>query len=275
MTQVIVFYPDGWDKINIEAEFVPYSEIIMYRTFYPLLQKIDNTYLLVFDECMRVKNRSDLTYNCAHHYCNQTKHILVFEFFPFIDEPKDYMILLDLVDPNRYKGKNFSVKLLEEQPVSVIGHSYEFSCLDCLLDKGSARKYQAAKSKLFDNLGNRDPDTIPNALQLFVGRWKPIEPGKLYVARNLRKGKPNVYTFRAFAPSVRYRLIDLPMRQLVFNDFVKKSGCASLEFVHTHLNIDNYFYDRYRVWFKEVEKFNAEASLYEKKRLDSGAGAHQ
>src|SRR5690625_2453550 len=82
--------PDG-----VEREEIQYKYIIEYPFFYRLVEEIDNDCLLVFDELLRTQNRSDLTYNCAHHYANQTEHKIVFERFPFIERPVDFMILLD------------------------------------------------------------------------------------------------------------------------------------------------------------------------------------
>ena len=65
---------------------------------------MDASYLLIINECLRTRKRSDLTYNCLHHYLNQTPHRLIFEYFPFVSDPNDFMILLDKEFPGNTRG---------------------------------------------------------------------------------------------------------------------------------------------------------------------------
>lgn len=269
LKNVIIFHPDGWSTLSIDgAEYVPYSEIIMYRIFYPLLQKIDNSYLLVFDECLRTKNRNDLTYNCAHHYGNQTKHIIVFEYFPFIDDIEDFMILLDLDKPNRYKGQKFADYMLQETTVNVMNNDIAIFKAEAVPTGKQLTAYEKKKQELFEGLGMKDPDTIPNALQLFVSKYKNIEPDKVYIARNQRYKQSNVVSFTQDVriADVLYA-IDLPLSQKVFNDFVKKSGVKSIGFCHSGLKVDEYFYNRYKKWEREVQEFNAKAGIHTQERI--------
>ena len=270
---IILFYPDEWPTLEIEAEKVPFSEVIMYRTFYPLLEKIDNSYLLVFDECMRLKKRNDLSYNCIHHYCNQTQHKLVFEYLPFIDEPDDYMILMDFIDAARYKGKHFTEELFDEVPVSVVEKT--FSLTSVMSDPpGDVVKYAEKKKELFENLGNKSPDTVPNALQLFAGQYKAIMPNEKYIARNKRYKAGNVSVMKDDILGDGWTFVDLPLRQKIFNDILVRSGMHDIKFLHSGLPIDDYFFSRYSKWIEEVQKFNAQASIYERKRICGGAGTH-
>ena len=262
---VIVFHQDGWETMPLDAEFIPFSETIMYRTFYPLLQRIDDSYLLVWDECMRVTKRQDLHYNCIHHYCNQTTHKLAFEMFPFIDEYDDYMILLDFVDKGRYRHRRFCVDLLAEVPVSVQQRDYSLTRDNAILPPGAQEQYQREKTKLFANLGRKDPDTIPNALQIFAGKFKRINPEKRYLARSRRYKNSNVATFTDGIEAVDgagWTFLDLPLRQKVFNDLLTCSGLQHIEFLHSGLKVDDYFFNRYVDWFEKVRKFNAEAGLH-------------
>ena len=268
---VIVFYPDGWPTLELDAEKIPFSEVIMYRTFYPLIEKLKtaNSYLLVFDECMRLKKRNDLSYNCIHHYCNQVDHKLVFEYLPFIDEPDDYMILMDFIDAARYRGKHFTEDLFDEVPVSVVEKT--FSLVSVMSDPpGDAAKYEEKKKELFNNLGNKNPDTVPNALQLFAGQYKVIMPNGKYIARNKRYKASNVSVMKDDIQGDGWTFVDLPLRQKIFNDILVRSGMHDMKFLHSGLPIDDYFFNRYSEWIKEVQKFNAQASVHERKRIGSG-----
>lgn len=91
-----------------------WAESIMYRVFYPLLGRIDNSYLIIYNEFMRNKNRSSLEYNCVAKYSTQTEHRLVFEYFPIIDEIEDFMILADLDSGQAYKGRISTNRLLTD-----------------------------------------------------------------------------------------------------------------------------------------------------------------
>ena len=51
------------------------------------------------------------------------------------------------------------------------------------------------KNELFDNLGNKDPDTIPRNLQLLAGDFKKKSNWTKYVARNKRFKLDNVFTY--------------------------------------------------------------------------------
>ena len=257
---VIIFYPDKWEHLEVHAEYTPYSEIIMYRTYYPYLQKIDNSYLIVYDECMRDKNRKCLTYNCAHKYNNQTEHVLVFEAFPFIDDAQDFMILADMVDYVRMHGRKFDVSVLDDIPTVCRYGDYVFSSTPVEAD---SEAYEKKKTELFDNLGKKDPDTIPNALEIFVGKWKKPEFDKEYVARNSRYKGDNVSTYAQHKSRKEVCLIDLPLRTRDFTDWLKLSGCQKMTFLHTGLPVDNFFYNKYQKWFEEVKNFVEAAGLHE------------
>lgn len=261
---VLVIHPDGRRNLTIDgAEYVPFSETIMYRTFYPLLQRIDASWLLVMDECLRVKKRQDLHYNCIHHYAGQTPHKLVFETLPFIDEPDDYMILMDFVDKAKFRGRRFDESCFAEVPAAVNAPRYAITRIDCPTPPTARGRYEAEKQKLFAGLGDRDPDTIPNALQLFAGKFKSPLPGRWYVARNRRYKAANVVTFNDDLPEGCGEpvFIDLPLRQKPFNDFLARNKVNTFAFLHTGLKVDDYFFNRYSTWCDDVNRFNAQAGL--------------
>jgi hypothetical protein len=106
-------------KTDREIEYIEYADIEMYKFFYRLLEEINETSLIVMDECMRTQNRSELIYNCAHHYLNQTPHHIIFEFLPIIETKDDFMILLDFDNPGKYKGKSFDYNCLQTEDVRV------------------------------------------------------------------------------------------------------------------------------------------------------------
>ena len=254
---------------DISVEYIEYTEIIEYATFYPLLEKIDDSSLLVFNECMRTQNRSDLTYNCAHHYCNQTGHKIVFEHFPFIEDSSDFMILLDFINKGQYKGKAFSDEFLADEDVAARRHNITLTVIDIETAGdlfGQSRIYQEYEKKkkyLFDNLGMSDPDTIPRNLHVFVGNFKEgsINPHLTYIARNSRFKLPNIITYKD-AIKGEYIVIDFPHRRLDFNDFLKVSGILDVKFISSEMKVDLYYISEMEKWIERLGEFYAKTAVY-------------
>jgi len=269
--KIIVFYPEDFllevESIilekGIEIKFVEYKDIIMYKVFYPLLEIIDKDTLLIFNECMRTQNRSELTYNCAHHYCNQTPHKIVFEYFPFIEDKQDFMILLDLINKGKYKGKSFDYIFLQEEDIKVKPISFYIQTINVPITEKDKMNYERQKCQLFDNLEMKDPDTIPRQLHVWAGNLKKkcIEPHKLYVARNKRFNLSNVVTYKEVERK-NYTIIDFPHRRIDFNDFLKKTGMTKIEFLNTELKIDLYYLNELKAWTERLVEFYDKANIY-------------
>jgi len=250
--------------VGIPVEYYLYEDIIMYKYFYRLLEVIDSRSLLVFNECLRTQNRSDLTYNCAHHYCNQTSHKIVFETFPFIEGMDDFMILLDFLDKGKYKGKSFDWSFLHDEDVRAKPQRIIAESIDVGHTAKALQEYEKKKAQLFDSIGNSDPDTIPRNLHVFVGKFKAahILPGIEYVARNDRFKLPNVTTYK-HVERRDYIIIDFPHRRLDFNDFLKTTGIRHVQFLNTGLKVDQYYFRELQHWIGRLEEFYAQASLCE------------
>lgn len=250
---------------SVTLEQYGYDDIIMYKTFYPLLSKIDPDTLLVFSECLRTQKRSDLTYNCAHHYCNQTPHKIVFEHFPFIESKDDFMILLDLINKGKYKGKGFDYLHLQHEDIKAKPHRIKIIPVPVETTTDDLRRYEAKRESLFSSLGEKEPDTIPRALQLLAGDLKKraVRPDKLYVARNHRLGLPNVVAYSDVTGRGEYAVIDTHWRRLNFLDFIKTTGMTRIEYLCTTLPIDNYILTDLTEWKARCDAFYAQASLYQ------------
>jgi len=76
-------------------EIVEWADIIEYRFYYRLLREIDQSTLIVINECLRTQNRHELAYNCIPLFLQQTGHQVVFQYLPLIESPEDFMILFD------------------------------------------------------------------------------------------------------------------------------------------------------------------------------------
>jgi hypothetical protein len=251
-------------KTDKQIEYIEYADIEMYKYFYRLLEEIDKNSLIIINECMRTQNRSELIYNCAHHYLNQTPHRIIFEFFPIIDTKDDFMILLDFENKGKYKGKSFDYIYLQTEDVKIKPFRINFKPIYVDINEKDKQKYEEKKKQLFENLGQKDPDTIPRALQLFAGVLKrpAIEQDKLYVARNKRFKLDNVLAYPDVKKQGDYIVIDMHYRRLNFNDFLKISQCRNIKYLSTLLSIDNYITDDFMKWKARLDAIYAKANLY-------------
>lgn len=265
ISSIYVFYPDKFplDVEGVNVVKIRYADIIMYKTFYHLLEVINGASLLVFNECMRTQNRNDLTYNCAHHYCNQTSHKLVFEYLPFIEQPEDFMILLNFLDKGKYKGKSFDFSLLSKEKNQIKPIHFTLQTIAAYISPSEAKGYVAKKMELFKNLGKADPDTIPRQLHVFAGNFKKkaINPTERYVARNKRFGLDNITVYCDAQANQDYIIVDFPHRRIDFNDFLKHTRMKNIRFLNTGLKVDLYYYDELKRWIDRLEEFYAKASI--------------
>ena len=249
---------------DVPIRQIEYDEVIMYRTFYPLLEEINQDYLLVVNEFMRTRNRNDLTYNCLRHYLNQCGHTIVFEYFPFIETVDDFMILLDFDTKSKHKGFGFQSSYLDEEDILCRRHNFLLDVALVPLPAEAHEQYEKKKETLFDGLGSKDPDTVPRQLHIFCGKWKRpmIEPGHEYVARNARFSRPNVTTFPNAQYGHRYLMLDFPHRRMDMNDFLRRTGQEKLSFLSTGLSVDEYYTNAFEDWRQRLEAFYAQAGIY-------------
>lgn len=251
-------------ETELPIEYYEYKDIIEYKPFYHLLEVIDDKTLLVFNECMRTQKRSDLTYNCAHHYCNQTPHKIIFEHFPIIESKNDFMILLDLQNKSRYKGKGFDYAMLHEEDIQMKAHRSTLITIPVETTGQDRQRYEKKRDQLFDNLGEKDPDTIPRTLQLLAGdiKKKWINPADHYVARNQRFKMDNVKSYTEITNKGNYAIIDMHYRRLSMNDFLKITGMTSIRYLATTLPIDNVIINEFSEWKARLDAIYAQASIY-------------
>lgn len=251
-------------KTDCDIEYIEYADIEMYKFFYRLLEEISNDSLIIMDGCMRTQNRSELIYNCAHHYLNQTPHKIIFEHFPIIDTKDDFMILLDFENKGKYKGKSFDYIYLQQEDIRIQPHKVRMNLIPVEVSEKDKTKYESKKESLFDGLGSKDPDTIPRTLQLFAGDLKKnaIQSDKLYVSRNKRFKLENVFSYDDITGRGEYVIIDTHYRRLNMNDFLKTTGMTSIKYLCTTLSIDNIIINEFSEWKARVDAIYAQSSIY-------------
>lgn len=263
ITRVVVLSPEKFDIApGVDARHVDWPEIIMYRTFYPLLQEIDARTLVVVNECLRTQNRHDLTYNCIRHYLNQAGHALVFQWLPIIDSIEDFMILFDFDTSSRWKRERFDEGLLAECGLSVTLRTPMLAPVTVPVDDKTRALYQHQKTKLFAELGNKDPHTIPRNLYLISGKAKlpHIQPFAWHVGRNTRFKLDQIQTYKEPTyPHAPYTVFEFPHNFIDFSDFLALAQMERAEALVADLAVDRWYFERYTNWTQRVD--DAYASL--------------
>lgn len=258
-------------SLPCETETLGYDDAILYKYFYRLLEEINGDYLIVVNECLQDTNRNCLTYNCMHHYLNQTPHRVVFNFFPFINDAVDFMVLADKAEPGKYKAykrqgntRGYDPEVLDELDVQCVRHMPGLTVKTVELPADAHDAYECEKAALFDGIGNKDPNTIPRTLHLWCGRYKKeaLLAEETYWARNARFNRPNVKSMTRPEPCEYARLVDCPSSHKALADFLRVTGATHIEFLSTGLGADNVYAADLQDWLGKLGEFYAQASLY-------------
>ena len=283
---ILYFSPTGMQVLDLDWTGVR----VMRKTFFEAMcfkhateigETVNDRWLIIYDECMRVKKRKDITYNSFHRYGHMVKYQIVFETFPMIDSPDDFLLLVDLAYPDRYVQSKFTPDLLKLPSVDIKPRRITIESVPVPIDEDSSAEYAAERDSLFDGLGRRDPQTVPNSLEIWVGKYKKpyIESDGVYIARNSRYKKPNVKKYtdynvydnesyntmsyethakneyvREFDTADVVTAVDLPVRHKDFVNMVKFSGAKTVRFLNTGLSIDRALLNEYQEIFNTMNE---------------------
>ena len=240
-------------RVDVPSKWIDWPEIIMYRTFYPLLQEIDARTLVVVNECLRVQDRYDLTYNCIRHYLNQAGHVLVFQWLPCIDTMQDFMALFDFATGSRWKRVGWDIDPPEPVGLSIVERTPTFEVVSVPTSAMLHAQYQAERDKLFAALGAKDPHTLPRNL-LMVGskaRAAHAPPMATLLGRNTKTGA-QPYKAEAY-PSAPYTLLELPHAFGDMADVSSLSGQTHFPVLACDLRADRWYIERYTQWAQRIQ----------------------
>lgn len=162
------------DDLDIDfenKETVKFSDTIMYKYFYRLLQEINKKSLIILNECLKKQNRYDLTYNCIRRYVLQTDHRLIFNYYPIIKNQEDFMTLYDMLQNNPFLKEPYKY-ISKFENVEVGKVVFEVHKTDIVLPSECETQYEEEKEKLINSV-NKDPDIIPRGLLRFSEKKKP------------------------------------------------------------------------------------------------------
>lgn len=253
--KVYIFSPEKFSMlIEQNSENITYAQIIKYKYYYRLIKDIGVNDLIVINECLRTQNRSDLTYNCLRQYLLQTKHQIVFQYLPQIDTFDDFMILLDFDTRTKFKMQSFDSAMLEGIDIDVNCVDIGFNAIDVVTSDKIKAQYEKKKRQMFDNIGMKDPHTIPRNLYLIGGKSKleKVQSDKLYVGRNKRFKLDNIATFKD-APKEKRTIFEFEHNFINVSDYMYQSQSPNLDVLKTDLKVDDWYFERYTDWSKRIK----------------------
>lgn len=241
-------------RLNVDVDYVDYEHAIDYPIFYKLLHELDDTHLIILNECLRTQNRYDLTYNCIRHFLRQTKHKLIFNQLPQIDSKDDFMILFDFDSNSQWKRNKFDIELIKENSIIAVNTpEIKFTAIDVYTQSSTQHKYYSEKKKLFSEIGLKDPDTIPRNLYLIGGKDKLFMNNCLCVSRNKRLNSNNVVTYDGYQKG-SVTVLEFPHRFIGFSDFMRKSWQFEYNVLVADLPVDHWYFNRYTEWGKRINE---------------------
>jgi len=167
------------------AEFIKFSDVIMYKFFYRLLQEISRNTLVILNECLQKTNRHDLAYNCIRRYVLQTSHRIIFNYYPIKQAEEDFMILWDMAQPNPFLKDSYRyISKFNDVQCGKIELDLNINHID--VDEKFVNEYAKEKIKIIDSV-NKDPDVIPRRLLKFVEKYKNKKQGGLDSLSQIKK----------------------------------------------------------------------------------------
>lgn len=114
--------------------------------------------------------------------------------------------------------------------------------------------YQKEKRKLIDNIGLRDPHTIPRNLYLVTGKAKAraIDSQKRYLGRNARLKIQNLVTYREAVYTGEHIVFEFCHNHIEFADFLTSSRQREISVLVATEKVDRWYFDRYTAWAERI-----------------------
>lgn len=247
-------------NIPLPHEYIEYHQTIMYKNYYRLLQWIDKYTLIITDNILVTQNRYQLDYNCINNFINQTPQRLVFNYLPFIEDKDDFMILLDFYNKNLYKGEPFRWDYFKDVNLHIKPVHLDFNFIDIPMTEKDVETYEKKKNELFEDIGLRDPDTIPRNLAILAGdlRKAKVDRDGKYTVRNARCKNLNTTLYKQDELNT---IFDFPTKRTEFIDLLTLSKKTTVDVVTSELSIDKYYKNDYLAWRDRMEEFYDKANI--------------
>jgi len=245
---------------------VEHAKVFWYRVYYDLQQRIDPSVLVVLNECMRVQDRYDLSYNCIRRYLLQTPHCLVFQYLPMIDTVEDFGVLFDFVTESRWKHeRTLTRELLREASLHHTPTPVSFRFHHITTDAAVHAAYAKERAALFDMVRGdpeKDPHQIPRNLLLVTGKAKlaHVDPARSYIGRNNRFRLPNLATYRDVRDEVHRTVLELPHNFLDMTDFLAITRQSTVDVLVADTKAERWYQERFEGWARRLA--DAQAALH-------------
>lgn len=131
-------------------EFIKYSDLIMYKYYYRLLQEVNSNTLVIINECLRSSNRYDLTFNCIRRYLSNKPHRLIFNYLPMKDQACDFATLHDFNRDNPFLKDKYEW-ITDFSDVVVGKVEIDIQVTNIEVDEEYCRLYEEEKEKVFNS----------------------------------------------------------------------------------------------------------------------------
>ena len=147
----------------------------------------------------------------------------------------------------------FSQDAIKGLDIAGVDNTPGFNAINVEVDAKLLKEYERTKQKLIDEIGIRDPHTIPRNLYLMSGKAKlgSVEVGGLYIGRNNRFKLPNFGTFRDEEFS-KATVFELCHNFINFADFLVLSGQRQSDVLVADTKVDRWYFDRYVKWAERI-----------------------
>ena len=133
-----------------------------YQVMYYYLQNITENSLLILNEVLTTKNRYCLDYACIRHFCQNKPKILIFNYYPIIDNPEDFMILNDFNSENPFKKEQYKY-ITKFKDIVLNEVKFEVEPVKIELNEQEIKEYKSLKEKIFREI-KKDPGILPRRL---------------------------------------------------------------------------------------------------------------
>lgn len=243
-------------EIEIDKQYVELHQVKQHEKHYELLQYVNKYTLIVLDNLLVSQQRYMNEYNCIANLTNQTPHRLVFNYFPFIENKDDFMILLDFYNRVKYKGERFDYELFKDFKYFIKPIDIKFKFVNVAISEEDKQKYNEYRDKLFAEIGLNNPATIPNRLSAMCGDIKHKHAIPL-ISRNRRY--KNLFTYKE---DELHTILDFPTKRQEFVEWATKTKANNITVLTSDLSMDKWYEQDYLNWIERLKEFYDKADFF-------------
>lgn len=250
-------------NLNIEHEYIEIHDVHDYKNHYRLLQSVNRYTLIVLDNLLISQQRYSTEYNCIANLINQTPHRLVFNYFPFIENSNDFMILLDFYNRVKYKGERFDYELFKDFKYFIKPIEINLNFINVDVSDEDKETFNKERDRLFNEIGLKNPNIIPNTLSMLCGdiKHKNIEKvNNSFTSRNRRYKDLTTYK-----DDELNTILDFPTNRKDFVELLTKTRKKDINILTSELPMDKWYKEDYLKWLERLKEFYDKANVFKNK----------